>query len=161
MSCNHCSGLNSEFLERAPCSLDELVIANAALTERVSQLEKDNVQLGKNVQFWVEESFRWGKKSREDRAESDQVDGYHGCLSGDCPHETQPECDLDIAAHRFAVHWSKPSPPQEAIDALDHAFKQGVAWHRARVLSAISYPCECGYSDELRKESSDDRNKDG
>lgn len=58
-----------------------------------------------------------------------QVEDYHGCKTGDCPHEKQDDCDLDLAAHSFAVNWTKPRLPEAEMAALEHAFKVGAAWN--------------------------------
>lgn len=35
---------------------------------KVKRLEKENEQLGKNVTHWMEESFKWNKRSQAERS---------------------------------------------------------------------------------------------
>lgn len=44
-------------------------------------------------------------KEQEGRMDSDRLDGleWFGCMTGDCPHETQAECDAAILAELRSV----------------------------------------------------------
>lgn len=100
------------------------ILGETVATERVSQLEKDNIQLGKNVQFWMEESFLWGKKSREDRAESDKLKRL--MLLTD--PSVSSECMNDLSMKQFAEFERWKESRQEPEE--DATFKRHLSEHQ-------------------------------
>ena len=73
--------------------------------------------------------------------------GYNGCLTGDCPHDTQAECDAALAAaiaeiSVVATLRSRVTTLRSALENWGRHF----AWCDSR---DSTKPCNCGLADAL------------
>lgn len=60
--------------------------------------------------------------------ECEQVKGYHGCLTGDCPHENQLSCSQDLIEYSHEAATRKLLTIVEAALSMAEFYGDGNNW---------------------------------